>query len=55
MSYSDPSARDLARAVGEAATHHGCSLTQPEDPSVADLIVQACRNGLQREDFTAGK
>lgn len=50
MSYTDPTARELARAVGEAAANHGCTLTNLEDPSVAELILQACAVGLRRED-----
>lgn len=55
MTHDRPSARDLARAVGEAAINHGCSLTEPEDPSVAELILQACRVQLRREDVLADR
>lgn len=53
MCDNKPSARDLARAVGEAAINHGCSLTYPSDPSVAELIQQACVVRLRREDVMA--
>lgn len=43
-------AKTLARRVGHEAINQGCMLTNPDDPSVTELILEAMRVRLSRED-----
>lgn len=55
MGYHQPQARDLARVVGESARGQGCTLSQSEDPSVAELVVQCAQLGLEVGDVLTGR
>jgi hypothetical protein len=44
-------AEQLAREVGTAAVHHGCVLTNPNDPSVLELVVEMLRLRIDKGDL----
>lgn len=43
----------LAREVGHQAAHHGCQLTNRDDPSVPELVLEAIRVQLERGQVLA--
>lgn len=43
-------AKTLAGRVGAEAANHGCMLENPDDPSVPELVLEAIRVQLSRED-----
>lgn len=43
-------AKTLANRIGAEATNHGCVLTNPDDPSVPELVLEAIRVHLTREE-----
>jgi uncharacterized protein (DUF2345 family) len=44
-------AKTLANRIGAEATNHGCVLTDQADPSVSELVLEAMRVHLSREDL----
>jgi hypothetical protein len=47
-------AKQLAREVGTQAVNHGCALTDPDDPSVSELVLEAIRLRILKEDVLQG-
>lgn len=46
-------AQRLAQQVGHRAVGHGCRLTDPDDPSVPELVLEAIRVQLERRQVLA--
>lgn len=50
MGYHQPDARTLARVVVEEAREMGCTFTETDDPSVAELVLRCWELGIVAAD-----
>lgn len=50
MGHHKPDARTLARVVVEQVREMGCTFTEADDPSVAELVLQCWELGIVAAD-----